>query len=76
MEKYKVAIGKYRKKLKSLRRIVELSELFKGITGDEKVFIKPNIVYWSPVPDYPKYGVVTFKGNRRYYYLIKRTWCR
>ncbi|MFW9865499.1 MAG: DUF362 domain-containing protein [Candidatus Thorarchaeota archaeon] len=59
MDKYKVAIGKYRKKLKSLRRVVELSEIFKGITGNEKVFIKPNIVYWSPVPDYPKYGVVT-----------------
>ena len=59
MGKYKVAIIKYRKKIKSVKKIVELAEVFKDFSGNEKVFLKPNIVYWSTVPDYPKYGVVT-----------------
>ena len=59
MEKHRVAIGRYRKKTKSLRRVVELSGAFDNLKGDEKIFLKPNIVFWSPIPDYPPYGVVT-----------------
>ncbi|MFX1428402.1 MAG: DUF362 domain-containing protein, partial [Promethearchaeota archaeon] len=59
MEKHRVAIGRYRKKTKSLRRVVEFSGAFDKLNGDEKVFLKPNIVFWAPIPDYPPYGVVT-----------------
>ena len=59
MEKHRVAIGRYRKETKSLRRVVELSGAFDNLKGDEKVFLKPNIVFWAPIPDYPPYGVVT-----------------
>ena len=59
MKPHRVAINRYRKKTKSLQKAIELSNAFENLTGNEKVFLKPNIVYWSRVPDYPKYGVVT-----------------
>ncbi|MFX1409488.1 MAG: DUF362 domain-containing protein [Promethearchaeota archaeon] len=59
MNKHLVSIVKYRKKIKSVQRAIDLSDTFQNLSGNEKVFLKPNIVYWSTVPDYPKYGVVT-----------------
>ncbi|MFX1456865.1 MAG: DUF362 domain-containing protein [Promethearchaeota archaeon] len=59
MVSYSVAINRYRKKTKSLQKAIELSNTFANLSGNERVFIKPNIVYWSRTPDYPKYGVVT-----------------
>ncbi|MHA1986610.1 MAG: DUF362 domain-containing protein [Promethearchaeota archaeon] len=59
MKPYRVAINRYRKKTFSLRKSIDSSNAFGNLTGNEKVFLKPNIVYWSRVPDYPKYGVVT-----------------
>ena len=59
MKPYQVAINRYRRKTKSLQKAIEISNTFDHLTGNEKVFLKPNIVYWSRVPDYPKYGVVT-----------------
>jgi uncharacterized protein (DUF362 family) len=59
MTPYQVAINRYRRRTKSLRKAVESSNTFGNLTGNEKVFLKPNIVYWYRVPDYPKYGVVT-----------------
>ncbi|MFX1294131.1 MAG: DUF362 domain-containing protein [Promethearchaeota archaeon] len=59
MNKYRVAIVRYRNKIKSVSKAIELSDAFKNLSGNEKVFLKPNIVYWSCEPFYPKYGVVT-----------------
>ncbi|MFW9894370.1 MAG: DUF362 domain-containing protein [Candidatus Thorarchaeota archaeon] len=59
MVSYRVAINRYRKKTKSLQKTIELSNTFGNLSGNERVFVKPNIVYWSRTPDYPKYGVVT-----------------
>jgi uncharacterized protein (DUF362 family) len=59
MTSYKVAVNRYRRETKSLQKAIEISNTFGNLSGNEKVFIKPNIVYWSRVPDYPKYGVVT-----------------
>lgn len=59
MSKYKVAIAKYRKKVQSVKKIIEAAEVFKDFSSNERIFLKPNIVYWSKVQDYPKYGVVT-----------------
>ena len=59
MKRYKVAVGRYEKPFTSIRNVVELSggnHLFKR--GD-RVFIKPNIVFWTTAVDFPKYGVVT-----------------
>ena len=59
MSKHRVAITKYRNKIKSVKKAIELSDAFSKISDNDKVFIKPNIVYWSVEPFYPKYGVVT-----------------
>lgn len=59
MEKSKVAIIKYRKPTKSVKKAVELSGALDALKGDENVFLKPNIVFWSRIPDYPKWGVIT-----------------
>ena len=59
MNKHRVSIVKYRKKIKSVQRAIDLSDAFENLSGNERVFLKPNIVFWSTAPDYPKYGVVT-----------------
>jgi uncharacterized protein (DUF362 family) len=59
MDKHRVAITRYRNKVKSVKKAIELSNAFQNLSGVRKVFLKPNIVFWSPNPDYPKYGVVT-----------------
>ncbi|MFX1363949.1 MAG: DUF362 domain-containing protein [Promethearchaeota archaeon] len=59
METYRVGITRYRKKVNSLRKVITQSGAFDALKGDERVFLKPNIVYWFPIPDYTPYGVVT-----------------
>jgi uncharacterized protein (DUF362 family) len=58
MNKNIVSIVKFEKPLESVRKVIELSKLFEGIPKDAKMFIKPNIVYWSSYP-HPKWGVIT-----------------
>ncbi len=59
MEKNIVGITKYKEKIKSVKEVIELSGVFKNLSGNEKVFIKPNIVFWNQNPLYPKFGVIT-----------------
>ena len=58
MSKSIVSIVKYEKPLESVRKVVELSKLFDELPKEAKIFIKPNIVYWSSGP-HPKWGVIT-----------------
>ena len=58
MSKTIVSIVKYEKPLESVRKVVELSNLFSDLPKEAKIFIKPNIVYWSSGP-HPKWGVIT-----------------
>ncbi len=58
MTKSIVSVVKYEKPLESVRKAVELSKLFDDLPKEAKVFIKPNIVYWSSGP-HPKWGVIT-----------------
>jgi uncharacterized protein (DUF362 family) len=58
MSKSLVSIVKYDKPLESVRKVVELSKLFDELPKEAKIFIKPNIVYWSSGP-HPKWGVIT-----------------
>jgi len=53
-----VSIVKYEEPLESVRKVIELSNLFDDLPKDAKIFIKPNIVYWSSGP-HPKWGVIT-----------------
>jgi len=59
MSKSKVSIVKYEEPLESVRKVVELTNLFDEIPKDAKVFIKPNIVYWNTTTNFPKWGVIT-----------------
>ncbi|MFX1396508.1 MAG: DUF362 domain-containing protein [Promethearchaeota archaeon] len=59
MDKHVVAISHYEEKIKSVEKVLNLSRTFQDLKGDEKVFLKPNIVYWGEDPSFPKYGVIT-----------------
>ncbi|MFX0082805.1 MAG: DUF362 domain-containing protein [Candidatus Hodarchaeota archaeon] len=59
MSKSKVSIVKYEQPLESVRKLVELVNLFDEIPKDAKVFIKPNIVSWYRSTNFPKWGVIT-----------------
>jgi len=59
MSKSKVAIVRYEKPLESVRKAVELSRGLDRLPSGAKVFIKPNIVFWTKAVPFPKWGVIT-----------------
>jgi uncharacterized protein (DUF362 family) len=59
MDLHVVAIVRYEKPLESVRRAVELSDGLKHLRPGAKVFIKPNIVFWTRTTAFPKWGVIT-----------------
>ena len=52
MKKNLVAIVKYEKPLDSVRQVVELSNGLDHLSAGAKVFIKPNIVFWTKATNY------------------------
>ena len=54
-----VSIVKYHEPLESVRKAVELSRGLDHLPSGAKVFIKPNIVFWTKATNFPKYGVIT-----------------
>ena len=59
MNKNLVALVKYEKPLESVRKAVDLSHGLDHLPPHAKVFIKPNIVFWTKATNFPKYGVIT-----------------
>ena len=59
MNKSTVAIVKYEKPYESVRRAVTLAGGLPPLNADSRVFIKPNIVFWTRAANFPKYGVIT-----------------
>jgi uncharacterized protein (DUF362 family) len=59
MKKYKVAVVKYEKPIESVRKAVELSKGLDHLAPQARVFIKPNIAFWTRAVAFPKWGVVT-----------------
>lgn len=59
MKPYVVAIVRYEEPLTSVRKAVELSDGLRNLKAGDKVFIKPNIVFWTRTTAFPKWGVVT-----------------
>ena len=59
MKKKLVAIVKYEKPFESVRKAVELSRGLDHLPSGARVFIKPNIVFWTKATNFPKYGVIT-----------------
>ncbi len=59
MTKSTVAIVPYRTPLESIRQAVELSGGLDHLPAKARVFIKPNIVFWTKAVAFPKWGVIT-----------------
>jgi uncharacterized protein (DUF362 family) len=59
MTKHKVAITRYEKPVESLRSAIDISQGLAGVPVQSRVFIKPNIVLWSDVKPFPKWGLIT-----------------
>jgi len=59
MSKSTVAIVRYEKPGESVRKAVDLSAGLDHLPADAKVFIKPNIVFWTRLVKFPKYGAIT-----------------
>jgi uncharacterized protein (DUF362 family) len=54
-----VSIVRYEKPLESVRKAVELAKGLESLPSNVKVFIKPNIVFWTKAVPFPKWGVIT-----------------
>ncbi len=59
MSKSIVSIVRYEKPLDSVRKAVELSKGLDHLPNKARAFIKHNIVYWTKVVNFPKWGVIT-----------------
>ena len=54
-----VAIVRYQKPLESVKQAVDLSRGLEHVKAGMRVFIKPNIVFWTKTVAFPKWGVIT-----------------
>jgi len=54
-----VSIVRYEEPFESVRRAVALSHGLDHVPPKARVFIKPNIVFWTKAVPFPKWGVIT-----------------
>jgi uncharacterized protein (DUF362 family) len=59
MEKFKVSLVRYDTPLESVRKAVDQCDGLQNLSPSAKVFIKPNIVFWTKAVAFPKWGVIT-----------------
>ena len=59
MQKHSVSIVRYEKPFESVKKAVELVDGLKDLPTGARVFIKPNIVFWTKAVPFPKWGVIT-----------------
>ena len=59
MSKSVVAIVRYEKPLESVRKAVDLCGGLDHLPSNARVFIKPNVVFWTRKVVFPKWGVIT-----------------
>jgi uncharacterized protein (DUF362 family) len=59
MKKHLVSIVSYEKPLDSVRKAVDLCKGLDHLPSKAKVFIKPNIVWWTSEAVFPKWGIIT-----------------
>ncbi|MFN3534099.1 MAG: DUF362 domain-containing protein, partial [Desulfatiglandales bacterium] len=57
--KRKVAVVRFTKPRESVRDVIEMAGGIGKIDPGLRVFIKPNIVFWTKETDFPKWGVIT-----------------
>ena len=54
-----VAIVKYTEPFESVKNLVALCNGLDDLPSKARVFIKPNIVFWTEATNFPKWGVIT-----------------
>ena len=59
MSKSVVSIVRYEKPLESVRKAVDLCGGLDHLPSNARVFIKPNVVFWTRKVVFPKWGVIT-----------------
>jgi uncharacterized protein (DUF362 family) len=59
MNKSTVAVVRYEKPFESVKKAVELCDGLSRLPFRARVFIKPNIVFWTRSVAFPKWGVIT-----------------
>ncbi len=59
MHKPIVAVVRYEEPLASVRKAVDLAGGLDHLPARARVFIKPNVIYWTTKTVFPKYGVIT-----------------
>ncbi|MBT3388262.1 MAG: DUF362 domain-containing protein, partial [Desulfobacula sp.] len=59
MKNNTVSIVRYEKPFESVKKAVELCDGLEHLPPKAKVFIKPNIVFWTKAVPFPKWGVIT-----------------
>jgi len=59
MDKSLVSIVRYEKPLESVKKAVDLCKGLDHLPSKAKVFIKPNIVWWTKETVFPKWGIIT-----------------
>ena len=59
MNRSRVAIVRYEKPYESVQKAVELAGGLSHLKPSDRVFIKPNIVFWTTKAVLPKWGVIT-----------------
>jgi len=59
MSRYPVAVTRYQAPFESVRQAVTSCGGLKHLPQGAKVFIKPNIVFWTKATAFPKWGVIT-----------------
>ncbi len=59
MNPYRVAVTRYDSSPDSVRKAVDLSGGLADLKAGDRIFIKPNIVFWTRAVDFPKWGVIT-----------------
>ena len=59
MSAHTVSVVRYERPQASVRRAVELCRGLEHLPAGGRVFIKPNIVFWTRAVPFPKWGVIT-----------------
>lgn len=59
MRRHKTAIVNYESSEQSVPKAVELVGGFIDLKPGDRVFVKPNIVFWTRAAEFPKWGVIT-----------------
>ncbi len=59
MDRHKVAVVRYERPVDSVEKAMDLSGGLDRLPSGARVFVKPNIVFWTRATDFPKWGVIT-----------------